>query len=251
MTLKLALSAAALLVASAGSGASDASIELRGRAQQLAVYGPAAGPPVILGSGDLGWAGFVVHVAELLAGKGYRVIGFNTRAYLSSFTAADSALTPADVAADYRQLVEHARGSGSARPVLAGVSEGAGLAVLAATFPEVKMRAAGVLGLGLPDQTALGWRWRDAAVWVTKKAPKEPSFMVRDVIARVSPVPLAEIHSTRDEFLSLEDARSMFARAGEPKRMWVVEAANHRFSNNRPELDRSVLEALQWIASRR
>ena len=50
-----------------------------------------------------------------------------------------------------------------------------------------------------------------------------------------------------DEFLSLEQAKAMFSRASEPKRMWVVEAANHRFSNNRDELDLRMLEALRWI----
>jgi dipeptidyl aminopeptidase/acylaminoacyl peptidase len=63
----------------------------------------------------------------------------------------------------------------------------------------------------------------------------------------VNPVPLAEIHSTHDEFLPLEQAKTMFAKGGEPKKMWVIEAANHRFSNNRAELDRVILEALHWI----
>ena len=73
--------------------------------------------------------------------------------------------------------------------------------------------------------------------------------MVEDIIGQVSPVPLAEIHSTHDEFLPLEKARAMFARAADPKRMWVIEAANHRFSDNRDELDRRILEALDWIKS--
>ena len=71
--------------------------------------------------------------------------------------------------------------------------------------------------------------------------------MVEDIIQRVSPIPLAEIHSSHDEFLPLEQAKAMFSRAGEPKRMWVIEAANHRFSNNRDELDLRTLEALRWI----
>jgi hypothetical protein len=29
----------------------------------------------------------------------------------------------------------------------------------------------------------------------------------------------------------------------------VIEASNHRFSDNRPELDRRILEALDWIRS--
>jgi fermentation-respiration switch protein FrsA (DUF1100 family) len=75
--------------------------------------------------------------------------------------------------------------------------------------------------------------------------------MVEDIIDKVSPIPLAEIHSTHDEFLPVEQAKTMFARAGEPKRMWIIEAANHRFSNNRPELDRKILEALAWIENQK
>ena len=37
--------------------------------------------------------------------------------------------------------------------------------------------------------------------------------------------------------------------AGEPKRMWVIEADNHRFSGNRLELEQRLLEALEWIKS--
>lgn len=75
--------------------------------------------------------------------------------------------------------------------------------------------------------------------------------MVEDIIEKVSPVPLAEIHSTHDEFLPIEQAKVMFARARDPKRMWIIEAVNHRFSNNREELDRRMLEALEWIKNLR
>ena len=108
-----------------------------------------------------------------------------------------------------------------------------------------------MLGLELPDQNELGWKWQDFTIWITKKTPNEPSFMVEDIIARMSPAPLAEIHSTHDEFLPLEQAKAIFARAGEPKKMWVIEAANHRFSNNRVELNRVLLEALEWIKNPR
>ncbi len=222
-------------------------ITLRGRTQQLHMYGPVNGTPVILSSGDLGWAGLVVHVAEFLASSGYRVVGFDSKDYLSSFTAKGSTLDPRDVPPDYKYLIAYARQAGGGKPVLAGISEGAGLSVLAATDPGVKSSIQGVLGLGLPDQNELGWKWQDSVIWITKRAPNEPSFMVEDIISRVTPVPLAEIHSTHDEFVSLEQAKSMFARAGEPKRMWIVEASNHRFSNNREELDRRVLEAFQWF----
>lgn len=224
---------------------------LRGRPQQLHLYGPAGGTPIVLSSGDLGWAGLVAHVAEFLSARGYYVLGFNSRAYLAGFTSKDSALDPRDVPGDYRSLVAMARHNSAIKPVLAGVSEGAGLSVLAATDPAIKSEVQGILCLGLPDQNELGWKWQDFTIWITKKTPNEPSFMVEDIIQKVSPIPLAEIHSTHDEFLPLQQAKSVFARAGEPKRMWVIEAANHRFSDNRDELDRRVLEALQWIKAPR
>jgi dienelactone hydrolase len=221
--------------------------DIRGKTQQLQLYGPENGNPVILSSGDLGWAGLVVHVAEFLSGRGYRVIGFNTREYLSGFTTRNSTLNPADVPRDYKSLIDLVRQKSAVKPVLAGISEGAGLSVLAATDPSVRAAVQGILGLGLPDENELGWKWQDFTIWITKKAPNEPSFMVEDIIGKVSPTPLAEIHSTHDEFLPLDKAKAMFARAGEPKKMWVIEAANHRFSDNRDELDRRILEALEWI----
>jgi dienelactone hydrolase len=223
----------------------------RGKKQELHLYGTRGRPPVILSSGDLGWAGLVVHVAEFLANNGYYVVGLNSKAYLASFTTKSSALAPQDVPKDFLTLIEYTKQSSSVTPILAGVSEGAGLSVLAATDSRVKSAVAGILALGLPDENELGWKWQDFTIWITKKVPDEPSFMVSDLVGKVSPVPLAEIHSTHDEFLPLEKAKALFARAGEPKRMWVIEADNHRFSNSHDELDRRMLEALTWIKSRR
>jgi hypothetical protein len=226
---------------------SQEALEIRGKSQQLQLYGKKSGTPIILSSGDLGWSGLVVHVAESLASQGYYVIGFNSKSYLSGFTGKERGLSPREVPDDYAILIEYASRGMAAKPILAGISEGAGLSVLAATKESVKARVRGILGLGLPDQSELGWKWQDFTIWITKKSPKEPSFMVEDIIGAASPLPLAEIHSTHDEFLPLEKAKAMFAHAGNPKKMWIVEASNHRFSDNRSELDHCILEALRWI----
>jgi hypothetical protein len=236
-----------LLAASAGTARIKSTISIRGKEQRLNLYGSSANAPVVLSSGDFGWSGLVVHVAEFLASSGFYVIGFDTRSYLASFTSKDSTLKPTDVPGDYRTLLALADKGASAKPILIGVSEGAGLSLLAATDPEVKTIIQGVLAIGLPDQNELGWKWQDFTIWITKKAPNEPSFMVEDIIGEVSPLPLAEIHSTHDEFLPLDKAREMFAKAGEPKKMWVIDSTNHRFSENRPLLDRRILEAVEWI----
>lgn len=232
-----------------GFSESRTNVVIRGKSQEIYLYGAKGNPPVILSSGDLGWTGLVVHVAEFLSSKGYYVIGFNSKLYLSSFTSKTSTLIPQDVPKDFKLLIDSARQGAKAKPLLAGVSEGAGLSVLASTDPEIQGMIQGVLGLGLPDQNELGWRWQDFGTWITKTNPNEPSFMVEDIIQKVSPIPLAEIHSTHDEFLPVEQAKQMLTRAKEPKKMWVIEAANHRFSDNRDELDRRIMEALSWIDS--
>ncbi len=247
------ITAMALLLYATAHGFAESSmtVNLRGKDQTLHLYGDNRNPPLILSSGDLGWAGLVVHVAEFLSARGYYIIGFNTKAYLTSFTTRASALDSQDVPRDYRSLIDIAAKGSQSRPLLAGISEGAGLSVLASTDPGVKNAIQGVLALGLPDENELGWKWQDFTIWITKKIPDEPSFRVRDIIDKVAPTPLAEIHSTHDEFLPLEAAKALLAKGGEPKKMWIVEASNHRFSSNRDELDRCMLEALDWIKKSR
>jgi len=55
------------------------------------------------------------------------------------------------------------------------------------------------------------------------------------------------LHSTHDEFVPLADAQRMIGLGGEPKRLWVVDAADHRFSDNLSAFDRSLLAAIDWV----
>jgi fermentation-respiration switch protein FrsA (DUF1100 family) len=144
-------------------------------------------------------------------------------------------------------LVEYATRGSAVRPILIGVSEGAGLSVLAAVDPDMQRRIAGVVALGLPDRNELGWRWKDSLIYVTHGVPNEPTFSVSDLVGKLTPVPLAAIHSTSDEFVPESDVRKLMARANEPKRLWMVTASDHRFSGNVPEFDRRLLESIEWV----
>ncbi len=233
-----------------GVGASDqstATISLRGRAQSLHLYGNRGQQPVIVTSGDGGWMHLGPHVAEMLAAKGFFVVGFDAKAYLASFTSGTETLKPTDEPRDYKVLADFAAKGGARKPILIGVSEGGGLSVLAATDPQTQAVIAGVIGLGLPDKTELGWRWRDALIYITRGDPDEPMFSTQAIAAKVHPLPLAAIHATHDEFVPLAEVQRVMNAAAEPKQLWIVPAADHRFSDNLAEFDRRLIEAIAWV----
>jgi len=222
-------------------------VTIRGQTQSLRLYGTRGGIPVIVSSGDGGWIHLGGHVAEVLAAKGFFVVGFDVKAYLEGSTSGKTTLRPEDEPSDYKVIADFAaRGTGE-KPILIGVSEGAGLSVLAASDPRLKTEIAGVIGLGLPDLNELGWRWKDALIYLTHGTPNEPTFSVSTIVDRVAPVPLAAIHSPHDEFVPVAEVQHVLERAKEPKKLWIIKAADHRFSDNLAEFDKCLLEAISWI----
>lgn len=252
MWIRLAFATFGMLLL-AGRAAPDASpqtlhhLTIRGHVQQLQLYGPTDGIPVIVASGDGGWIHLGPHVAELLASRGFFVVGFDVKAYLAGFTTDTAAVRPADEPGDFKALAAFASAATGRKPILVGVSEGAGLSVLAAADPDTKAVLAGVVGLGLPDHNELGWRWKDSLIYLTHRPPNEPAFSSAALVAAVAPLPLALVQSTHDEFVPLAETQRILARASEPKRLWVIDAVNHRFSSNLPEFDARLMEAITWV----
>ncbi len=221
-------------------------VTVRGAHQKLYVYGPPNGAPILVSSGDGGWIHLGPHVAQLLAASGFHVVGFDVRAYLESFTSGRTALRVEDEPGDY-QTVLQATTDRARKAILVGISEGAGLSVLAATDARTKAGVLGIVGVGLPDRNELGWRWKDAITYLTHQLPNEPTFSVATIISRVAPIPIAAIHSARDEYVPVAEVERVLQHAASPKRLWVVSAADHRFSDNLAEFDGRLLEAIAWI----
>lgn len=251
-----ALSLALLCFSPSARAAPDEHIEmpLRGKVLSLALYLP--GPPalrqkgtVILGSGDVGWVGLAASTADFLKDEGYVVVGVNVRQYLSAFTVGKTHLTPSDPPSDYAAIVAYLRGRGllKAPVIVSGVSEGAALAVLGGASPGNREWITGVITMGLPPSAELAWRWSDFTSWVTGKDASEPSFFPRDFIGSVSPVPICMIQSTRDEYVSEADYRRFEAAARAPKKLVLIDAANHRFTDRLPELRSQLMAAIAWV----
>jgi len=60
------------------------------------------------------------------------------------------------------------------------------------------------------------------------------------------PGDIALAHSA-EEFVPVDEARRILEKASEPKRLWVIQASDHRFSDNLGEFDRRLLEACDWV----
>jgi len=257
--LLLLLGVTAAIAAAPAPGARATGIQttdtvvIRGRPQTVHVYGSrGTGDPVIVSSGDGGWIHLGPRVAETLAAKGFFVVGFDSRAYLESFTSGSTTLRLEDEPDDYRALVDYAgqdrsRQRSSTKPILIGVSEGAGLSLLAATSAKTREAIAGVIALGLPTVNELGWRWKDSLIYVTHQVPNEPTFTSASVVRKLAAVPFAAIQSTGDEFTSVAEVRTILESAPEPKTLWIVKATDHRFSGSLVEFNQRLLEAIDWV----
>src|SRR5678816_3550540 len=153
--LLLLLGVTAAIAAAPAPGARATGIQttdtvvIRGRPQTVHVYGSrGTGDPVIVSSGDGGWIHLGPRVAEMLAARGFFVVGFDSRAYLESFTTASTTLRLEDEPDDFGTLARYAARGSAVEPILIGVSEGAGLSLLAATDANVRQAIGGVIALG-------------------------------------------------------------------------------------------------------
>lgn len=235
----------------AGTAVQKVDFPLRGRMLTLTVYVPDGTPKgtVIMGSGDVGWVGLGVTLAEFLSSQGWTVVGLNVRQYLSVFTVGKAHLSVEDPPADYFAMGELLKKRGLLREpvVVSGVSEGAALAVLAGASPKNHPWLRGVITMGIPPSAELAWRWTDFTAWITKTDVREPSFAPAEFIGQVSPLPLYMLQSKKDEYVTEADYRRQEAAAKAPKRLVLIDASNHRFTDRPKELRDAYLAGLDWI----
>ncbi|MCJ7426305.1 MAG: alpha/beta fold hydrolase [Dehalococcoidales bacterium] len=66
-----------------------------------------------------------------------------------------------------------------------------------------------------------------------------------DYIARISPRPLLLVHGSRDDTVSVDDARRLYAQAGEPKKLVIIEGAGHRLRRD----EQAMTRVLDWLKS--
>lgn len=227
-------------------------LSIRGRQVEIDFYPAAKDAGAMQGKifytpGNAGMKRMAVDMAQMMASWGYDVYGLDVKDYLEKFTSDHSKLQAAEAMADYREIAKWMT-AGKDEPVtLVGWSQGAGMALLAATPEENKKIFNGVISIGLAEKNLLGWKWSDDFADALKKVPNEPTFRSTDYLPRISPLPFYQIQSSQDEWVAAEAAKKMFALAPEPKKFILIQAENHHFKNNVEAFYTALREGLEWI----
>jgi fermentation-respiration switch protein FrsA (DUF1100 family) len=66
-----------------------------------------------------------------------------------------------------------------------------------------------------------------------------------DYVAGISPRPLLLVHGSQDETVDVSDAYRLYDRAGEPKKLVIIDGAGHRLRQN----DEAMAVVLDWLKS--
>jgi fermentation-respiration switch protein FrsA (DUF1100 family) len=214
-------------------------------------HGIPAGPP---DPNDKGYAS----LAEYLCSNGLAVLIFNFRGTGLSGGNIDMPGWTRDLGAmlDYLYALDEVDKS---RLSLLGFSGGAAVSVyVAAQDKRVSAVVCGACPAGFGEWTrrdpqSLIEHFRDVGAIRDSDFPPSPrqwldGFEVVkpiDYIARISPRPLLIVHGDKDETVSVDDARRLYAKAGEPKKLVIVEGAEHRLRHDQG----AMAIVLEWLKS--
>jgi dienelactone hydrolase len=211
---------------------------------------------VLYASGDGGWFGAAVDMFKQIAGAGYPVVGFSSKAFLKIQRPHGRLVNAAQLAADYEAIVTQARAvlhqNESSRVVFTGWSRGAAFAVLAGSEPTVRDHLAGVIAIGLgPGEDLLAVS--DDEATDDDGQPGEPErpwrFDTYASIARLEPAACAVIQASHDSYLPAAAARRLLGPDTDRRRLYAIDARNHRFTGGKAAFDAALIGALHWIVS--
>ncbi len=208
---------------------------------------------VIYATGDGGWHGLDAQLYDWISAEGYSVAGFSSRGYLKNLGYVSDTTTPERLVQDFALIIDFAEGQlglpASTSVILAGLSRGAGLSVVAAGEGALNPHLAGLLAVALTREEEYvrhyGWRDRRGSVGTPKRELVE--IKTYDYLARLSGFPVMVIQSSGDNYVTAEAARHLFGPDTNLRKLRPVEARNHRFSGGCDALYGEALAGMAWI----
>jgi hypothetical protein len=207
---------------------------------------------VVYATGDGGWHGLDEQIFDWISAWDYAAVGFSSPKYLQDVEHGKNVTSPVHLAKDYKTIIRFAEKKlgipESSRIILAGLSRGAGLAIIAAGQGELKPDLAGVVAAALikEEKHVLypRWRWQSKTNRLERELLKIQTY---EYLPRIDSVPVAVIQSTHDAYLPASDARILFGPDTETKKLIPINAKNHRFTGGCLDLYGQIKDALDWI----
>jgi pimeloyl-ACP methyl ester carboxylesterase len=187
---------------------------------------------------------------EISGGNCSTTTTINIKDYLVSFATSQRPVAPNELARDYDSIVK----ASAAQPgvdarnglVLAGWSLGAGYSALVASDPGFSNRVKRVVAISLPIYNELAWKPTDALIYITHGTPREKVFDAHQYVTKLDPTPIVFLNATDDSTSPLKEARSLFAAATGPKRLFEIKASGHHFEGGETEFYRDLDEGFSF-----
>ncbi|MCC7353509.1 MAG: alpha/beta fold hydrolase [Anaerolineae bacterium] len=191
--------------------------------------------------------------AEFLAGQGFAALTFDWRGHGASEGALDGD-TLDDVGAALSYLYTR-REVDASRIAIRGSSMGSYLALLAAIrYPALRAVVAicpassEILAQVIGNKEFWLSMDRAAGLRVRVTLPGFQHFLAlhdeSKAVTGLAPRPLLLIHGQRDEHVPYQHSETLYALAGEPKRLWLLPEATHRDAQHDPVVH---AETVHWL----
>lgn len=204
-------------------------------------------PLIVYATGDGGWHRKDLATYKEIAALGYPVVGFDAHDYVTHLGPSEWT-TPSALAADYAEIIAAAKEAlhlrSDCRVLLAGVSRGAGLAVVAAGDPVLRSSLVGVVAVALTREEEYVKRVRR----FRRRDGNGPEMVeMYNYLPRLGPLPVTVVQSTRDSYVPAAEARDLFGPDTPYRWLQPVESRNHSFGGGRPQLYAAIARGVGWI----
>jgi type IV secretory pathway VirJ component len=205
---------------------------------------------VVFATGDGGWLGPNTAVFTHLAEQGYLMAGVSSPEVLNRSRKPRRRLSPTQATATFADLYARIRrdlGVGSsASMIVVGFSRGASIAAYTAMNQRLHVGLAGAVAIGLTREddyvrAPTGRRRHELSV------DDQGRLEIYPPLASVTGTRLAIIQSTNDHYVAAAESRRLLGADTAARRLYAVEARNHRFGGGREALLEDLDEALDWI----
>ena len=209
---------------------------------------------IVFTTGDGGWHGVSNEVLEHLAAQGYRIAGLSAPEVLRPLKRARRKMSAQEAAellgAAFTRLREDFAVAASARLIVVGFSRGATFVAFTAVHPDLQADLAGAIAIGLTRQADYIASIAPSASGSRVQPDKRRRGLIYPALKLYAHVPVAVIQSTGDRYVSAAESRDLLGPDTATRRLYTVQARNHRFGGGREQLIEDLDAALRWIEQR-